>query len=129
MKRLPLIESIIFHQSNTSDITTTTVKELFEFPNFYKMRKFCLLDVSENFDIETFYHLFLKKNKTMYVYLKLNDNISEKYKQKLETIMNQILELKSNEFWPPIIYGPLNYKMESALHSANFKYCKNVLKY
>uniref|UniRef100_A0AC35EWF7 Uncharacterized protein n=1 Tax=Panagrolaimus sp. PS1159 TaxID=55785 RepID=A0AC35EWF7_9BILA len=117
----PLLKKFKFiGASVSSHITATTAKELIKIPHFLNIKKFKLYNVPEEFDIEEFYESVLKKNKTMKISLVFEDNISDAYKQRVESVMNKILlESKTNDIWPPlIIYGLIN-ELTLNLYSAH----------
>uniref|UniRef100_A0A914PBB7 Uncharacterized protein n=1 Tax=Panagrolaimus davidi TaxID=227884 RepID=A0A914PBB7_9BILA len=95
--------------------SSTEFKKLCEILHLSKIKKFTLHHILGELDIEQFYEQFLKINKTVDVKLWFKSNISETYKQKLETIAYKILESKSDEFWPPIFYGTFCEKQQSDL--------------
>uniref|UniRef100_A0AC34G6Y2 Uncharacterized protein n=1 Tax=Panagrolaimus sp. ES5 TaxID=591445 RepID=A0AC34G6Y2_9BILA len=60
--------------------------------------------LSELFDIEKLFG-YLKKNKTTRVGIRYNGPLSEKYKEKLQTIADEILDAESpREYKPPLIH-------------------------
>uniref|UniRef100_A0AC35G7E7 Uncharacterized protein n=1 Tax=Panagrolaimus sp. PS1159 TaxID=55785 RepID=A0AC35G7E7_9BILA len=101
VQNLPVVEKFIFWTGSYSSITSTTVKELLKVPNFYKIKTLKLRNISDEFDIEEFYQLFLKTNKTMKVAIWFNRDVSDVYKQKIREISKEILESESNDFLPP----------------------------
>uniref|UniRef100_A0A914RAR0 DUF38 domain-containing protein n=1 Tax=Panagrolaimus davidi TaxID=227884 RepID=A0A914RAR0_9BILA len=114
----PLLEKFVCFGNRTN---STTVKELLKLPQFLKLKSFQLGNITEEFDIETFYHTFLKKNKTMDVVLCFDYGISESYKQKVLKIINEILESNSNDFWSPYFGGPWNNELHEKLHALNYR--------
>uniref|UniRef100_A0A914PCV9 DUF38 domain-containing protein n=1 Tax=Panagrolaimus davidi TaxID=227884 RepID=A0A914PCV9_9BILA len=118
----PLLEKFEFTgESVSSHITATTVKELIKIPHFSNIKKFTLHHIPAEFDIEEFYVSFLKKNKTMDIELLFDENNSDAYNQRVETVMNKILlESKINDIWPPIIfYGTIINELTLKLYSAH----------
>uniref|UniRef100_A0AC34F6T0 Uncharacterized protein n=1 Tax=Panagrolaimus sp. ES5 TaxID=591445 RepID=A0AC34F6T0_9BILA len=121
----PNLEEFCFYgKSDSSNITSSTVKELLEIPHFSKIKIFELKNISQLFDIETLYDSFLKENKTMGIHLDFARNISINYKKTLEKITDKILTSKTNGFWPPKITANFNQK-EDEMNSAHFQYSKN----
>uniref|UniRef100_A0A914QY78 Uncharacterized protein n=1 Tax=Panagrolaimus davidi TaxID=227884 RepID=A0A914QY78_9BILA len=105
VQSLPMVEEFTFDAESDSSFTSTTVKELLKIPHFYKIKTLKLGNVSDEFDIEEFYQLFLKANKTMEIGIWFNWDVSDIYKQKIEEITKEILESESNDFFPPVLYG------------------------
>uniref|UniRef100_A0A914QCW1 Uncharacterized protein n=1 Tax=Panagrolaimus davidi TaxID=227884 RepID=A0A914QCW1_9BILA len=81
-------------------ITSKTMKELLKIPNFLKLDEFCMLDISEDFDLETFYN-YMKKNKTTKFWFHFQNQISEAYKNRIETIVDEIIATKKFYYKPP----------------------------
>uniref|UniRef100_A0A914QDJ7 Uncharacterized protein n=1 Tax=Panagrolaimus davidi TaxID=227884 RepID=A0A914QDJ7_9BILA len=115
----PLLEKFVFFGNSYTN--STTVKELLKLPQFLKLKRFKLGKITEEFDIETFYHTFLKKNETMDVVLCFDYGISEAYKQKILKIIDEILESNSNDFWPPYFSGQWDNELHEKLHALNFR--------
>uniref|UniRef100_A0A914QGE4 DUF38 domain-containing protein n=1 Tax=Panagrolaimus davidi TaxID=227884 RepID=A0A914QGE4_9BILA len=58
VKVIPKVKHIIFHENVPHKITKNTMKELLKIPHFSKIDKICFYDITEDFDIETFYTYF-----------------------------------------------------------------------
>uniref|UniRef100_A0A914PM07 Uncharacterized protein n=1 Tax=Panagrolaimus davidi TaxID=227884 RepID=A0A914PM07_9BILA len=120
----PMLEDFTLSGSSISlNISSKTVNELLKLRHFSKIKYFFLQNISDKFDIDEFYHLFLKKNKTMDVKLSFDSNISETFKQKLSTIVNEILESETTDFWPPMFYGKFG-EIKNKLSDARVRYCQ-----
>uniref|UniRef100_A0A914QKY4 Uncharacterized protein n=1 Tax=Panagrolaimus davidi TaxID=227884 RepID=A0A914QKY4_9BILA len=83
-------------------ITPKTMKKLSELPNFKKLDNLTLRNLSEVFDIDEF-HGYMKKNFHTKFYLYFDEQISNAFKNRLETIVDEILETKEFNYKPPII--------------------------
>uniref|UniRef100_A0A914R6G5 Uncharacterized protein n=1 Tax=Panagrolaimus davidi TaxID=227884 RepID=A0A914R6G5_9BILA len=83
-------------------ITSKTMKEL---PNFTKLRILDLSNLSEVFDIDAFYSYMKKNQHTMFL-INFDPQISEAFKNRLETIVDEILETKAFDYQPPVIKFP-----------------------
>uniref|UniRef100_A0A914PG37 Uncharacterized protein n=1 Tax=Panagrolaimus davidi TaxID=227884 RepID=A0A914PG37_9BILA len=94
---------ITFHHSTITN--KNTMKELLKIPNFLKLDVFSLTNLSEDFDIETFYN-YMKKNKTTKFWFHFQNQISEAYKNRIETIVDEIIATKEFIYKPPMIYFP-----------------------
>uniref|UniRef100_A0A914Q9R1 DUF38 domain-containing protein n=1 Tax=Panagrolaimus davidi TaxID=227884 RepID=A0A914Q9R1_9BILA len=84
-------------------MTSETMKELLKIPNFLKLVEFFMTDIHENFDLETFYN-YMKKNKATKIWLRFDNQISEAYKNRIETIIDEIITTKEFIYKPPMIY-------------------------
>uniref|UniRef100_A0A914Q0F2 Uncharacterized protein n=1 Tax=Panagrolaimus davidi TaxID=227884 RepID=A0A914Q0F2_9BILA len=82
-------------------ITSKTMKELTKVPNLSKIEYFSLSSLSEVFDIDAFYS-FMKKNQHTTFSISFNQ-ISEAFKNRLKTIIDEILETKEFSYKPPVI--------------------------
>uniref|UniRef100_A0A914QSW7 Uncharacterized protein n=1 Tax=Panagrolaimus davidi TaxID=227884 RepID=A0A914QSW7_9BILA len=101
------IEDIIAIAVNAQDvyvykptITPKTMKELLQIPHFATLDRLTLCDLSEMFDINAFYS-YMKKNHHTKFFLNFNEQISEGYMNRLETIVDEILETKQFNYKPP----------------------------
>uniref|UniRef100_A0A914P5M5 Uncharacterized protein n=1 Tax=Panagrolaimus davidi TaxID=227884 RepID=A0A914P5M5_9BILA len=81
-------------------ITSKTMKKLTELSHFLKLDNFELYDLCEVFDIDAFY-FYMKKNPHTKFYLKFDPQISEGYMNRLETIVDEILETEEFDYKPP----------------------------
>uniref|UniRef100_A0A914P8Y9 Uncharacterized protein n=1 Tax=Panagrolaimus davidi TaxID=227884 RepID=A0A914P8Y9_9BILA len=84
-------------------ITRKTMKELTKLPNFTKVDNFTLNNLSEAFDIEAFYS-YMKKNQHTKFYIRFDPQISDAFKNRLKTIVDEILETKQFNYKPPCFY-------------------------
>uniref|UniRef100_A0A914PWF2 Uncharacterized protein n=1 Tax=Panagrolaimus davidi TaxID=227884 RepID=A0A914PWF2_9BILA len=87
-------------------IAPKTMKELTKLANFTKLDSCTLHDLSAVFDIDTFYS-YMKKNLHTKLYLTFDPQISNAFKNRLEIIVDEILETKQFNYKPPFInfYG------------------------
>uniref|UniRef100_A0A914Q801 Uncharacterized protein n=1 Tax=Panagrolaimus davidi TaxID=227884 RepID=A0A914Q801_9BILA len=83
-------------------ITPKTMKELIKLPNFMKLDVFTLCNLSEFFDIDAFYS-YMKKNPRTKLFLTFDDQITDAFKNRLKTIIDEILETKHFNYKPPFI--------------------------
>uniref|UniRef100_A0A914QET2 Uncharacterized protein n=1 Tax=Panagrolaimus davidi TaxID=227884 RepID=A0A914QET2_9BILA len=83
-------------------ISPKTMKELLRIPHFATLDNFTLNYVSEVFDIDAFY-VYMKKNQHTKFYLKFDSQISDAYKNRLKTIIDEILETEELDYKPPFI--------------------------
>uniref|UniRef100_A0A914Q854 Uncharacterized protein n=1 Tax=Panagrolaimus davidi TaxID=227884 RepID=A0A914Q854_9BILA len=89
--------------SDTKPTTTPkTMKELTKLPNFTKLDYCALFNLSEIFDIDAFYS-YMKKNQHTNFYINFDKHISDAFKNRLETIVEDILETKQFNYKPPVI--------------------------
>uniref|UniRef100_A0AC34FQX8 Uncharacterized protein n=1 Tax=Panagrolaimus sp. ES5 TaxID=591445 RepID=A0AC34FQX8_9BILA len=93
--------------SDGSAMTSKTFNELLKNPQFLKLKRCTLLDTPEDFDIEAFYK-YMKKNKHTSIRIHFCDTISEAYRNRLQDIVNEIVESETHEYKPPFI-GFLGY--------------------
>uniref|UniRef100_A0A914QBZ7 Uncharacterized protein n=1 Tax=Panagrolaimus davidi TaxID=227884 RepID=A0A914QBZ7_9BILA len=84
-------------------IIPKTMKELTKLPNFKKLDDFTLYNLSEVFDIDAFYSN-VKKNSHTRFFLFFDKQISVGYMNRLQTIVDEILETKEFNYKPPVIY-------------------------
>uniref|UniRef100_A0A914QCR8 Uncharacterized protein n=1 Tax=Panagrolaimus davidi TaxID=227884 RepID=A0A914QCR8_9BILA len=83
-------------------ITPKTMKELTKLPNFSKFEYFSLSNLSEVFDIDVFYS-YMKENSHTEFFLTFDEQISEGYMNRIETIIDEILETKQFNYKPPFL--------------------------
>uniref|UniRef100_A0A914QEQ5 Uncharacterized protein n=1 Tax=Panagrolaimus davidi TaxID=227884 RepID=A0A914QEQ5_9BILA len=115
VENLPSICGFKFSfDSNSLNVSSKTVKELIKIPHFSEISYFSLINISENFDIQTLFN-FLKRNSSPKFHLKYQNNrLSNKYKNELEKIVDEILETKSLKYDPPFISFPLQNEFKLA---------------
>uniref|UniRef100_A0A914P5N4 Uncharacterized protein n=1 Tax=Panagrolaimus davidi TaxID=227884 RepID=A0A914P5N4_9BILA len=103
VKSLPKIKDIFLYDDiDSSCITLNTVKELLTIPRFSKISKISLHKIPETFDIETFF-AFIKKNKIAKFDLRFADTVSDAYKIRLESIIDEILQTENHDYKVPLI--------------------------
>uniref|UniRef100_A0A914QGA8 Uncharacterized protein n=1 Tax=Panagrolaimus davidi TaxID=227884 RepID=A0A914QGA8_9BILA len=88
-------------------ITSKTMKELTKLANFTKLDNLNLHNLSEVFDIDAFY-CYMKKNQQTKLHISFDEQISEGYMNRLETIVDEILETKQ-----------FNYKLVAEILGTN----------
>uniref|UniRef100_A0A914PVZ2 Uncharacterized protein n=1 Tax=Panagrolaimus davidi TaxID=227884 RepID=A0A914PVZ2_9BILA len=88
---------------NKPTITSKTMKELTKLPHFTKLDYFILCNLSEVFNIDAFYS-YMKKNRHTKFYIRFDEQVSDAFKNRLETIVDEILETKEFNYIPPVIY-------------------------
>uniref|UniRef100_A0A914P5E5 Uncharacterized protein n=1 Tax=Panagrolaimus davidi TaxID=227884 RepID=A0A914P5E5_9BILA len=84
-------------------ITPETMRELTKLSNLSKIVYFNLHNLTEAFDIDAFYS-YVKKNQHTKLYISFNPQISDAFKNRLKTIVDEILETKHFSYKPPFIY-------------------------
>uniref|UniRef100_A0A914Q191 DUF72 domain-containing protein n=1 Tax=Panagrolaimus davidi TaxID=227884 RepID=A0A914Q191_9BILA len=100
---LPMIEYFCFKRGNIAYNFSKTFTELLKIPHFRNLKSLDCTGISQSFDIDKFFQ-YLKQNKFTRVWLEFNDQISEEYKEKLETIIDEILDAElPRSFLPPYI--------------------------
>uniref|UniRef100_A0A914PWX1 Uncharacterized protein n=1 Tax=Panagrolaimus davidi TaxID=227884 RepID=A0A914PWX1_9BILA len=87
---------------NQSKITPKTMKELTKLSHFTKIDNLTLFNLSEVFDIDEFYD-YTKRNQHTKLNIVFDPQISEGYMNRLETIVDEILETKQFDYKPPFI--------------------------
>uniref|UniRef100_A0A914Z6N7 Uncharacterized protein n=1 Tax=Panagrolaimus superbus TaxID=310955 RepID=A0A914Z6N7_9BILA len=101
IEQLPKVKTINYTFTNPSNNTSeNTLKELWKIPHFSNYDYFCLYNIPESFDIESF-NFFMKNTR---IRLFFSNTISEEYKARLMVIVDQIIESKNREYKPPYIY-------------------------
>uniref|UniRef100_A0A914PD76 DUF3822 family protein n=1 Tax=Panagrolaimus davidi TaxID=227884 RepID=A0A914PD76_9BILA len=83
-------------------ITPKTMKQLLQIPHFATLVHFGLYALSEVFDIEAFYS-YMKKNQHTKFYISFFPQPSDAFKNRLETIIDEILETEQFNYKPPQI--------------------------
>uniref|UniRef100_A0AC35GWR7 Uncharacterized protein n=1 Tax=Panagrolaimus sp. PS1159 TaxID=55785 RepID=A0AC35GWR7_9BILA len=83
-------------------ITPKTMKKLTKLPNFFKLDDFNLRNISEVFNIDVFYD-YMKKNPHTKFFLNFDPQISHAFKNRLKTIVDEILETKQFNYKPHVI--------------------------
>uniref|UniRef100_A0A914P6Y5 Uncharacterized protein n=1 Tax=Panagrolaimus davidi TaxID=227884 RepID=A0A914P6Y5_9BILA len=108
---LPNINDFEYQLPNDDDatkiITSKTVEELIKIPHFSNLDSFFLnYHVPENFDIESFYENYVKKNKKTKISLVFDNKLSEEYYKRVIKIADDILSIKSHDFKVPALSCP-----------------------
>uniref|UniRef100_A0A914QK35 Uncharacterized protein n=1 Tax=Panagrolaimus davidi TaxID=227884 RepID=A0A914QK35_9BILA len=83
-------------------ITPKTMKELTKLSHFLKLDGFVLYCLTEVFDIDEFYG-YMKKNQHTKLFLTFDEQISDAFKNRLKTIVDEILGTKEFDYKPPVI--------------------------
>uniref|UniRef100_A0A914QYN7 Uncharacterized protein n=1 Tax=Panagrolaimus davidi TaxID=227884 RepID=A0A914QYN7_9BILA len=104
-KALPDVKTFTYYLPNNSlnIITSKTAEELLKISNFLSLDKFEIREIPEIFDIESFYG-HIKENKKTKIDLDFSLQISDEYKTRLQTIVDEILETKNRDYKVPSIY-------------------------
>uniref|UniRef100_A0A914PA37 Uncharacterized protein n=1 Tax=Panagrolaimus davidi TaxID=227884 RepID=A0A914PA37_9BILA len=84
-------------------ITANTMKKLTKLSHFFKLDDFTLYNVSEVFDIDAFYSYMKKNQWCTKCILEFDEQISDAFKNKLKTIVDEILETQQFNYKPPVI--------------------------
>uniref|UniRef100_A0A914QF70 Uncharacterized protein n=1 Tax=Panagrolaimus davidi TaxID=227884 RepID=A0A914QF70_9BILA len=97
-KALPNVKTFTYFlpYNSLNIITTKTAEELLKIPHFLSLDKFEIREIPEIFDIESFYS-HIKENMKTKIYLVFSDQISDKYKPRLQTIVDKILETENRD--------------------------------
>uniref|UniRef100_A0A914PBW0 Uncharacterized protein n=1 Tax=Panagrolaimus davidi TaxID=227884 RepID=A0A914PBW0_9BILA len=103
-KALPNVKSFTYFLPDNSEniITTKTAEELVKIPHFLSLDEFTMREIPEIFDITSFYG-HIKENKITKINLYFSDPISDEYKTRLQTIVDQILETENRDYKVPWI--------------------------
>uniref|UniRef100_A0AC35FK84 Uncharacterized protein n=1 Tax=Panagrolaimus sp. PS1159 TaxID=55785 RepID=A0AC35FK84_9BILA len=83
-------------------IISKTMKELSKLPNFKKLHNLVLYNLAEVFDINEFYG-YMKRNQHTKFNISFNLQISDAFKNRLETIIDEILVTQQFIYKPPVI--------------------------
>uniref|UniRef100_A0AC34FWV2 Uncharacterized protein n=1 Tax=Panagrolaimus sp. ES5 TaxID=591445 RepID=A0AC34FWV2_9BILA len=104
VESFPKVQVINFFYTKTS-ITFQTFTELLKIPQFLTLDYFILSHIPEDFDIESFY-VYMKTNKLTKIDLSFSEALSEAYKNRLETIIDEIIEAKDHDYKRLVISFP-----------------------
>uniref|UniRef100_A0AC34FGT1 Uncharacterized protein n=1 Tax=Panagrolaimus sp. ES5 TaxID=591445 RepID=A0AC34FGT1_9BILA len=121
VEQLRNVKKIEFYlPSGPSAITFSTFKELLKIPHFATLDLLGLWNIPETFDVETFY-TNMNKNKHTKIDLDFRNTISDQYKTRLETIIDEIIDTENHEYKIPFIsFDGLDeekqHKMETLYH-------------
>uniref|UniRef100_A0A914Q2Y0 Uncharacterized protein n=1 Tax=Panagrolaimus davidi TaxID=227884 RepID=A0A914Q2Y0_9BILA len=103
-------------------ITSKTMKELTKLPHFTKLNNLHLFNLSEVFNIDVFCG-YMKKNRHTRFYISFDPEISEAFKNRLETIVDEILETKQFDYKPPVIgFIGIDYQKHENLRHIHFSH-------
>uniref|UniRef100_A0AC35F177 DUF38 domain-containing protein n=1 Tax=Panagrolaimus sp. PS1159 TaxID=55785 RepID=A0AC35F177_9BILA len=84
-----------YYKNDTVTYSPNLVENLLKIPHFLNITHFRLDSLSDTFNIEKFYE-FVKKTDGMIVILNFAETISEEYQNRLEAIVDEILESYEN---------------------------------
>uniref|UniRef100_A0AC34FDF5 Uncharacterized protein n=1 Tax=Panagrolaimus sp. ES5 TaxID=591445 RepID=A0AC34FDF5_9BILA len=99
----PEVKKIYYrHGNDLSNINYKTFSELAKIPHFTRLENVVICLVPETFDLNAFY-LYMKINKITKFYLTFDDSLSDAYKNRLEGIIDKIIETKKHDYKPPYI--------------------------
>jgi hypothetical protein len=82
--------------SNVAAITSKTFNELVKIPHFVELDYICLKNIPETFDIESF-NVYVKQNQQTFFELFFDGPVSEAYKNRLEKVIDEIIQTANNE--------------------------------
>uniref|UniRef100_A0AC34FFV6 DUF38 domain-containing protein n=1 Tax=Panagrolaimus sp. ES5 TaxID=591445 RepID=A0AC34FFV6_9BILA len=92
----------LYDNPAASCVTSNTVRGFLELSHFSKIDNFEMRCLSDNFDIETFF-TYLKTNTHTKFYLYFDKSISEVFKNRLESIIDEVIEAETLGYKPFII--------------------------
>uniref|UniRef100_A0A914PPN0 Uncharacterized protein n=1 Tax=Panagrolaimus davidi TaxID=227884 RepID=A0A914PPN0_9BILA len=103
-KALPNVKTFTYYPPNNSlnIFSTKTAEKLLKIPHFLSLDKFGINEIPEFFDIKSFYG-HIKENKKTNIELDFSGQISDKYKTRLQTIVDEILATENRDFKVPWI--------------------------
>uniref|UniRef100_A0AC35GA60 Uncharacterized protein n=1 Tax=Panagrolaimus sp. PS1159 TaxID=55785 RepID=A0AC35GA60_9BILA len=84
------------------NITSKTVQEMIKLSHFSTLIYFSLSKVPEIFDMESFY-VYIKRNEKTKICLSFDNLVSEDYKNRLQAIINEIVETENHHYNVPMI--------------------------
>uniref|UniRef100_A0AC35F2Y0 Uncharacterized protein n=2 Tax=Panagrolaimus sp. PS1159 TaxID=55785 RepID=A0AC35F2Y0_9BILA len=104
-KALPKVKTFNYTlpENSLNIITTKTAEELLKIPHFLNLDKFGIGQIPEIFDIKSFYG-HIKENKKKKINLYFSFQISDEYKTRLQTILDEILGTENRYYKVPWIY-------------------------
>uniref|UniRef100_A0AC34FWQ4 Uncharacterized protein n=1 Tax=Panagrolaimus sp. ES5 TaxID=591445 RepID=A0AC34FWQ4_9BILA len=97
-----VVPRLLIPQSSLSSITSKTVSELAKIPHFTTLTSMEMCGVPESFDLDAL-SMYTKTNKMTVFYLEFADSISHAYKNRLEAIIDEIIETKTHDYKPIIM--------------------------
>uniref|UniRef100_A0AC34F7W8 DUF38 domain-containing protein n=1 Tax=Panagrolaimus sp. ES5 TaxID=591445 RepID=A0AC34F7W8_9BILA len=103
VEAVPKVKKITFkHENSRSNINSKTFTELLKIPHFSKLQRLNLENIPEVFDFDAFYG-YMKKNKFIKFDLEFSASISDAYKNRVETIIDEILQTEKHTYRVPLI--------------------------
>uniref|UniRef100_A0A914QC85 Uncharacterized protein n=1 Tax=Panagrolaimus davidi TaxID=227884 RepID=A0A914QC85_9BILA len=101
VEALPKLKKLIVSQdSGRYFITSETMKELIKIEHFSKIDYILFYGLTDTFDIEAFYD-YMKKNKHTIFSFRFSRQISVAYKNRLEEIIDEIIETPNHDYEVP----------------------------
>jgi hypothetical protein len=82
--------------SDVAAITSITCNELVKIPHFRELDYVCLKNIPETFDIEAF-NVYIKQNQQTFFEFFFDGPVSEEYKNRLEKVIDEIIQTGNNE--------------------------------
>uniref|UniRef100_A0AC34GWR4 Uncharacterized protein n=1 Tax=Panagrolaimus sp. ES5 TaxID=591445 RepID=A0AC34GWR4_9BILA len=101
----PLTKLQRFYSFSKPHISLNTVKNLLNIPHFSRLSDFNLKNLDEDFDIQIFYNYFTTNQFTK-ICLHFGNAISDEFKDELETIVDEIIDVGYLAYQPPLITYP-----------------------
>uniref|UniRef100_A0AC35GW92 Uncharacterized protein n=1 Tax=Panagrolaimus sp. PS1159 TaxID=55785 RepID=A0AC35GW92_9BILA len=89
-------------------ITSETMKELIKIKHVPQIDTICFAGLTDTFDIETFYD-YMKKNKHTRFYFSFSYRFSNAYLNRLEEIVDEIIETQNHDYKVPCFTVPFPY--------------------
>uniref|UniRef100_A0AC35GF74 Uncharacterized protein n=1 Tax=Panagrolaimus sp. PS1159 TaxID=55785 RepID=A0AC35GF74_9BILA len=105
IKALTNVKTFIYDlpKNSLNIITTKTAEELLKISNFLSLEKFQIREIPETFNLISFYG-HIKENKKTKIDLHFSRQISDEYKTRLQTIVDEILQTEIRDYKVPSIY-------------------------
>uniref|UniRef100_A0AC35GID8 DUF38 domain-containing protein n=1 Tax=Panagrolaimus sp. PS1159 TaxID=55785 RepID=A0AC35GID8_9BILA len=102
---IPEVRSFDYYfKSDDKTVTAESVKEVLKLPHLQNIAKFRLFNVPEVFDIELFF-AHIKKSKGIF-FLDFPAALSVAYRDRLEAIIDELIEVETFDYIPPFIHYP-----------------------
>uniref|UniRef100_A0A914QW75 Uncharacterized protein n=1 Tax=Panagrolaimus davidi TaxID=227884 RepID=A0A914QW75_9BILA len=103
VEALPKIKTIEYTCTPTSpSVTGKTFRKLMNIPHFMTLDSLKLWNVPEEFDFECFY-IYMKKNERTEVEVEFGFPLSDGYKIRLNSIVDEIIATQNHDYKPPWI--------------------------
>uniref|UniRef100_A0AC34GMZ6 Uncharacterized protein n=1 Tax=Panagrolaimus sp. ES5 TaxID=591445 RepID=A0AC34GMZ6_9BILA len=103
IQTLPKLEKLFCGRPNILYDYSKTAAHLLKIPHFKNLKCFSLTEISESFDMDTFFK-HLKQNTQTMVGLKFSGPLSDGYKEKLQAFVDETLEAEiPRAYLPPLI--------------------------